>query len=248
MSASYIIERRRRLRTGPPDSMWSTAGPVGEKVLHMPAPWLGMWYHQRPAPLAGDEVLHSPGPPGWVKSTTNPSPLAGDEVLLPQPGGWKVNNSVKSVVKLSTTPVAAGSSNALVSTKPGKIFVPALAAGRYGSQLMTQKVVALQPIVPPAPPRSRSKSRNRAVDDASSSSRVDPVQAASASAADALAPLDPAALLSHGAAAASADGEASRHHERRSAEKQPSRKSRGNGPPSLAAALEKARLDQIDWC
>ena len=58
---------------------------------------------QRPSPLAGDEVLHSPGPPGWVKSTTNPSPLAGDEVLLPQPGGWKVNNSVKSVVKMCDT-------------------------------------------------------------------------------------------------------------------------------------------------
>ena len=70
----------------------------------MPAPWLGMWYHQRPAPLAGDEVLHSPGPPGWGCGTTNPSPLAGDEVLLPQPGGWKVNNSVKSVVKMCDTP------------------------------------------------------------------------------------------------------------------------------------------------
>ena len=91
--------------------MWSTAGPVGEKVLHMPAPWLGMWYHQRPAPLAGDEVLHSPGPPGWGCGTTNPSPLAGDEVLLPQPGGWKVNNSVKSVVKMCDTQQYHGDKN-----------------------------------------------------------------------------------------------------------------------------------------
>jgi hypothetical protein len=142
---------------------------------------------------------------------------------------------------------AAGSSNAQVTSKLGKTFVPTL-AGRYGSQLMTQKVVALQPIVPPVPPRSRSKSRARAGDDASSSSRVDPVQAASASAGDARAPLDPAAQPSLGAAAASAGGGASRHRVRRSVEQQPSRKSRGDSPPPFALALEKARLDQIDWC
>jgi hypothetical protein len=144
--------------------------------------------------------------------------------------------------------VAAGSSNAQVSTKLGRTIVPAFAPGRRGVQPTTQKVLALQPLMPPAPPRSRSKSRVRAADDALSTSGVDPVQAASASAADARAPLDPAAQPSHGAAAASAGGGTSRHSERRSAEKQPSRKSRGNGPPSLAAALEKARLDQIDWC
>jgi hypothetical protein len=88
--------------------------------------------------------------------------------------------------------VAAGSSNVQVSTT-------------------TQKVLALQPIMPPAPPRSRSKSRVRAADDALLTSGVDPVQAASASAGDARAPLDPAAQPSHGAAAASAGGGVSRH-------------------------------------
>ena len=207
--------------------------------------------------VAVHESRHAPVQASREGRTRSPSPGAhtGQSTMSLSCAMLKLMCSLVMVILIlaahksnEITAVAAGSSNALVSTKPGKIFLPALAAGRYGSQLMTQKVVALQPIVQPAPPRSRSKSRNRAGDDASSSSRVDPVQAAPASAADALAPLDPAALPSHGAAAASAGGEASRHHERRSAEKQPSRKSRGDRPPPLAPALEKVRLDQIDWC
>jgi hypothetical protein len=72
--------------------------PSGEKVLHMPAPWLGMWYHQRPAPLAGDEVL------------------------LPQPGGWKVNNSVKSVVKMCDTRSSAKVSNKNIEDPPTHVI------------------------------------------------------------------------------------------------------------------------------
>jgi hypothetical protein len=73
-------------------------------ILHVVHSWpSGGKSTSHAGPLAGDVVLHSTGPPGWECGTTNPSPLAGDEVLLPQPGGWKVNNSVKSAVKMCDT-------------------------------------------------------------------------------------------------------------------------------------------------
>jgi hypothetical protein len=126
--------------------------------------------------------------------------------------------------------------------------VPALSPSRLGSQ---PAVVALQPVVPPAPPRSRSKSRVRAADGASSASRADshPIPAAPESAADAGASAGSTAQPSH--STASAGGGVSRHRERRNIGRQAVRQSRGDSPPPLTPALERARRaghsDAIDY-
>ena len=138
------------------------------------------------------------------------------------------------------TAVAAGASDVDLPSRHCRIIVPALLPSRHGSQ---PAVVALQPIVPPAPPRSRSKSRVRAADGASSALRVvdpHPIPAAPESAADAGAAVGSTAQLSH--SAASAGGSASRHRERRNIGKQAARKSRGDSPPPLIPELEQARL------
>jgi hypothetical protein len=62
---------------------------------------------------------------------------AGDAIVQQQPGGSSANDNCIHV-----------------STKHCRTIVPAFAPGRRGVQPTTQKVLALQPIMPPAPPRS----------------------------------------------------------------------------------------------